>query len=239
MPGYDWSFGGWEPRPRMPRGGGYEWSRPPRETMGRPFGPRDVQYGRWGGGGGYDRGVYGDAYEAYAPGYGGGPPAPRGGPLGRGWGGYGQAFAEEPRGGYARGPFLPDQAYRRHPELDRAPQPRGDRWGYEMDDAGMELSDEQVLDGVRRRLYEDVWLDIDRIDVEVEDGVVTLRGEVDDFLEVRYAWDDAWETPGVRGVVTQLTVRTDEPQGDAHGDLVPQTASGTSAEPSQASGGPG
>jgi BON domain len=232
MPGYDWSFGGWERgRPRR-GGGGYEWSRPPRETMGRPWGPRDVQYGRWEGPGGYDRGVYGEAYEAYSPGprHGGGP---RGAPRGRGWGGYGEAYEEEWQGGYARGPFIPEQAYRRHPELDRAPDPRGSRWGYELDDAGMELSDEQILQSVRRRLYEDVWLDVDRIDVEVEDGVVTLRGEVDDFLEVRYAWDDAWETEGVRGVVTQLTVRADEPQGqvEAHGDLVPQSTHGTTPEP--------
>jgi hypothetical protein len=234
MPGYDWSFGGWEPRPRPRGNAGYEWSRPPRETMGpggQPWGPRDVRYGRWqGGGGGYDRGVYGEAYEAYSPRYDGGMASRGAGPQ-RGWGGYGRQYQEEMGGGYARGPFLPEQVYRRHPELDRAPGPRGDRWGYEMDDTGYDLSDEQILDSVRRRLFEDVWLDVDRIDVEVEDGVVTLRGEVDDFLEVRYAWDDAWETEGVRGVVTQLTVRADEPQPDAHGDLMPQTTSGTSTEP--------
>lgn len=229
MPGYDWSFGGWEPRARPRGNGGYEWNRPPRETMGRPWGPRDVQYGRWEGPAGYDRGVYGDAYEAYAPrGYGRdlGP-----GPRRGGWGGYGEAYQEEWQGGYARGPFVPEHAYRRHPELDHAPGPRGERWGYEMDDTGLELGDAQILEAVRRRLYEDMWLDVDRIDVEVEDGVVTLRGEVDDFLEVRYAWDDAWETEGVRGVVTQLTVRADEPRSVTHGDLVPQTASGTSPEP--------
>lgn len=233
MPGYDWSFGGRGPRPPRPRGG-YEWSRPPYETMGPPMGPRDVQYGRWQGAGGYDRGVYGDAYEAYSQGY-GGQFGPRGAPVQRpGWGGYGQQYREEMQSGYARGPFMPEQAYRQHPELDRAPGPHGARWGYELDDTGMDLGDDQILDAVRRRLYEDVWLDVDRLDVEVEDGVVTLRGEVDDFLEVRYAWDDAWETQGVRGVVTQLTVRTDEPQSTTHGDLMPQTTSGTSSEPTGA-----
>jgi hypothetical protein len=236
MPGYDWSFGGREPRGGARGAGGYEWNRPPRETMGRgarPWGPRDVQYGRWEGPGGYDRGVYGDASEAYSPGYGGGM-GPRAMPPRRGWAGYGQQYQEEWQGGYARGPFLPEHAYRRHPELEQAPSPRGERWGYEMDDAGYDLSDAQILEAVRRRLYEDVWLDVERIDVEVEDGVVTLRGEVDDFLEVRYAWDDAWETEGVRGVVTQLTVRADEPQPAVHGDLVPQTASGTTTEPENA-----
>lgn len=229
MPGYDWSFGGREPRARAR--GGYEWSRPPRETMGRPFGPRDVQYGRWDSPSGYDRGVYGDAYEAYAPGGYGRDIGRAQPPMARGWGGYAAQYEDEWQGGYARAPFIPEQVYRRHPEMNRPPSRRGERWGYEIDDAGMDLPDGQILEMVRRRLYEDVWLDVDRIDVEVEDGVVTLRGEVDDFLEVRYAWDDAWETEGVRGVVTQLVVRADEPRPTTHGDLVPQTASGTSAEP--------
>lgn len=238
MPGYDWSFGGRGPRPPRPRGG-YAWGYP-QETTG-PTGPRDVRYGRWEGGGGYDRGVYGDAYEAYSPGYGGQFAPPRG--PSQGWGGYGRQYRQEMQGGYAqayreggqgyaRGPFLPEQAYRRHPELDRAPGPHGARWGYELDDTGMDLGDDEILDAVRRRLYEDVWLDVERLEVQVEDGVVTLRGEVDDFLEVRYAWDDAWETPGVRGVVTQLTVRVDQGETNPHHDLLPQTTQGTSSEPS-------
>jgi hypothetical protein len=234
MPGYDWGFGGRQPRGRGRGNAGYEWNRPPRETMGfgpgRGPDPRDVRYGRWESPGGYDRGVYGEQYEAYAPrGYDGRGPMPRG----RAWGGYGGDFQEEWQGGYARGPFVPEQAYRRHPELERGPGPRGDRWGYELDDTGEHVSDETVLDAVRRRLYEDIWLDIDRLDVEVEDGVVTLRGEVDDYLEARYAWDDAWETRGVRGVVTRLTVRADQPQAEPHGDLLPQTSPGSSTEPGE------
>jgi len=92
-----------------------------------------------------------------------------------------------------------------------------------MDDTGWDLDDDQILETVRKRLYDDVWLDVDRIDVEVEDGVVTLRGEVDDFMEARYAWDDAWEADGVRGVVNNLTVRADQPH-DSHGDVVVQAA---------------
>ena len=51
--------------------------------------------------------------------------------------------------------------------------------------------------------------------------MVTLTGEVDDFMQARYAWDDAWESAGVRGVVNNLTVRTDVPRDEM--DL-PQTA---------------
>jgi len=51
---------------------------------------------------------------------------------------------------------------------------------------------------------------------------VTLTGDVGDFMEARYAWDDAWESPGVRGVINNLTVRTDLPH-PAHQDVVPQS----------------
>jgi hypothetical protein len=167
----------------------------------------------WRGPRGYDRGVYGGAYEGHRGAY---PERGR-------WGGYGGEYAAEP--------FLPAETYRRHPELDRAPGTRGGRWGYELDDAGADLDDRQILAAVRRRLYEDVWLDVDRLDVEVEDGVVTLSGEVDDYMEARYAWDDAWETEGVRGVVNHLAVRVDRPDAEPHGDLLPQSTHGTRTEP--------
>ena len=213
MRGYDeWGYGGagvppWARGPRQARPGG--WPPPP--------------------GWGYDRGLYGDAHPGPAPGGYGAEYRGYGRPS-QSRGGYGGEYH-----GYARDPFLPEHAYRRHPELDMPPE-RGPRWGYELDDTGAEMGDAQVLDGVRRRLYEDVWLDVDRIDVAVEDGVVTLTGEVDDFLEARYAWDDAWETRGVRGVVNQLVVRTDRPH-DQHGDALPQDAQGTRTEPTESPGG--
>ncbi len=71
------------------------------------------------------------------------------------------------------------------------------------------LDDEDIREAVRENLFQDSYIDPGRIDVNVDRGVVTLRGEVDDFLEARYAWDDAWESPGVRGVINHLTVRTD------------------------------
>lgn len=62
-----------------------------------------------------------------------------------------------------------------------------------------------------RRLRYDDWVDERRIRVSVEAGVVLLTGEVDDFIESRYAWDDAWETAGVRGVINHLTAREPRP----------------------------
>lgn len=161
-------------------------------------------------------------------------PAQHAGPQGGGWRGYDREVLDAEYGGgggggggYAQQPFMPEEAYRRHPEYARPPAARGDRWGYELDDTGDDLDDDDVLEAVRARLYEDVWLDVDRINVEVEDGVVTLTGEVDDFLEARYAWDDAWETQGVRGVINHLAVRTDQPAEQPHGDVVPQTSQGS------------
>jgi osmotically-inducible protein OsmY len=120
---------------------------------------------------------------------------------------------------------MPEEAYRRHPEYNQPPQHRGmDTVGYGFSAAVDEdLSDDEILHGVRARLQQDRWLDADSINVEVEDGVVTLTGEVGDFMEARYAWDDAWETPGVHGVLNSLTVRTDLPH-EPHGDVLPQSA---------------
>jgi hypothetical protein len=209
--------------------GGYTYGGGQRR-QGGGYGPGNrggAMYGgsleRWGGGGyqAYDRGIYGEDYPGPAnwsgsrggTGYiGGGGRASQGRGYDRGWGGGGE---------FARAPFMPEEAYRRHPEYDQ-PQ-HSQLWdAYGVDDEE-DLSDDDVREWVRRRMASDAWLDPDRIEVEVEDGVVTLTGEVDDFLEARYAWDDAWESPGVRGVVNNLTVRTDL-VAETHGDVVPQSS---------------
>jgi hypothetical protein len=83
------------------------------------------------------------------------------------------------------------------------------------------ISDDALREEVREALFHDTWIEPDRIELEVQDGVVTLKGEVRDFMEARYAWDDVWDTPGVRGVVNQLTVR---PDGAGEDSGLPQTA---------------
>ena len=77
---------------------------------------------------------------------------------------------------------------------------RGSRRG------GVHLADDEIREAVREYLFKDSFVDPNAVEVEVEDGVVTLRGEVADFMQARYVWDDAWETPGVRGVINHLTV---------------------------------
>ena len=215
MARYDRGFGG-------PRGG---WRG--QGGMGRGFPepgypPFEGPYRRAYGDAWRDRGLYGGAYEEYG-GYPGGPS------RGEYYGGRGGERPSRQRGydagwggGYAREPFIPDEAYRRHPEYRQEHRPR--EWeGYEREYGGDEPGDDEVREAVHRRMAADAWLDPARIDVQVEDGVVTLTGEVDDYMEARYAWDDAWEANGVRGVINNLTVRTDQPR-EPHGDVVVQSA---------------
>jgi hypothetical protein len=186
--------GGWTYHAHMDRGAGDPWR---------------------GGRGGWDRGQYGGAYEEDS-GY---PGAPMRGDY------YGAGRTSQERGydaGYAREPFMPEEAYRRHPEYRQAPHRR--EWEAHQHDFGDdELGDDEIREAVYARMHADAWLEPERIDVQVEDGVVTLTGEVDDFLKARYAWDDAWEADGVRGVVNNLTVRADEPRDEPHGDIVAQS----------------
>jgi hypothetical protein len=66
--------------------------------------------------------------------------------------------------------------------------------------------DDAVRGDVEDALFYDTWVDAEAIAVEVKDGVVTLRGELPDFNEIRYATDDAWDVDGVRGVHCELRV---------------------------------
>ncbi len=92
-------------------------------------------------------------------------------------------------------------------------------------------TDDELKEEVAEALFYDTWVDADAITVEVSDGIVTLRGELPDYDEIRYATDDAWDVEGVRGVRSELSVgesgertgqraaepRTVEPQAAAPG----------------------
>ena len=67
-------------------------------------------------------------------------------------------------------------------------------------------ADSELREEVEEALFYDTWVDADAIEVEVKDGVVTLRGELPSFEEIRYATDDAWDVDGVVGVRSELTV---------------------------------
>ena len=67
-------------------------------------------------------------------------------------------------------------------------------------------SDAEISQEVEDTLFYDTWVDADAITVTVDDGVVTLRGVLPSFEELRYAVDDAWDVDGVRGVRSELDV---------------------------------
>ena len=205
---YDWEL-------RRPEGFGmgygYEYRRTGAPGYRRPRGgvPRrgGYRYGR-GMAGGYPRGMR-SGYERRSPlGY-------EGEFAGRGWGGRVDYDVEvTSRAGMRSGRTPPDRWPGVGHDVDMRPSLERD------------MTDEEIREAVLENLFQDTWVDPERIEVEVDRGVVTLSGEVRDFMEARYAWDDAWETAGVRGVINNLTVRTDRPQESME---LPQTTGSNKA----------
>lgn len=66
--------------------------------------------------------------------------------------------------------------------------------------------DDELKHDVEEALFYDTWVNADAIIVEVVRGVVTLRGTLPDYDEVRFAADDAWDVEGVHGVRCELQV---------------------------------
>lgn len=138
------------------------------------------------------------------------------GPSGRGFGpgnpgragGYGGDFRPHPGMGggrvvLERGSFDDDGAWSTGPVFGPA------RYGlgpYHQRLRSRRRPDDDVRKDVEEALFYDTWVDAEAITVQVQDGVVTLRGELPDYQEVRYATDDAWDVEGVRGVHCQLSV---------------------------------
>jgi hypothetical protein len=176
-----------------------------------------------------DQGRFGGGERGYSSGFRDDWNGPRGQSRGGGWGGErGRDRYDSP--GPAE-PFMPEAAYLRHPEYDRPQRQMSERWPSEASGSqgGYELmDDEDIRLAVCQNLFQDNWVDAERINVDVDDGIVTLTGDVDDFLEARYAWDDAWETSGVRGVVNHIHVRVDD-VGDGSAMEKP-SASGTASK---------
>ncbi|HBG82066.1 TPA: transporter [candidate division CPR2 bacterium] len=68
------------------------------------------------------------------------------------------------------------------------------------------LDDEEVDTLVRDILFWDSWVDSGKVDIIVKEGIVTLKGTVQNQLEKRAAGDDAWDTPGVRDVMNEIEI---------------------------------
>jgi osmotically-inducible protein OsmY len=67
-----------------------------------------------------------------------------------------------------------------------------------------DVTDQSIADAVVAALERNAYVDPDRINVEVEDGVVTLSGRVPDVMAYRAAYDAARYTVGVVNVSNNL-----------------------------------
>jgi osmotically-inducible protein OsmY len=72
----------------------------------------------------------------------------------------------------------------------------------------------EVVQG-ERRLVRDIDEAVGRIDIRVDQQVVTLDGEVPSLAHKRIAGVLAWWVPGSRDVINGLGVTADEPESDA------------------------
>lgn len=66
-------------------------------------------------------------------------------------------------------------------------------------------SDADMSDEISRSLRRRIPLAADKVHIDVADGVVTLRGNVDFYSDRLQAEKSAWMTEGVRNVVNSLT----------------------------------
>lgn len=72
---------------------------------------------------------------------------------------------------------------------------------------GYGRSDEFIREDVCERLTQDPWIDASEIEVEVRDGVVTLKGTVDSRQTKRTAEEVIDSVAGIKDVANQLRVR--------------------------------
>lgn len=73
-------------------------------------------------------------------------------------------------------------------------------------DVGEELSDAKLETKVKRHLYSELGKRARKIEVEVTDGVVSLRGQVPDESRKQIALDTTRKTAGVKEVIDLLKV---------------------------------
>jgi len=67
-------------------------------------------------------------------------------------------------------------------------------------------NDEELKDNLITIMEKDVLVNPKKFRIEVRQGIVTLRGQVDSPIEKSAAEKDCWYTPGVVDVVNKLTI---------------------------------
>lgn len=188
----------------------------------------------------FDRGDFGEGFEGDAPGSRGGWSGGMrgydpGAEFGRGDGyaggrGYGGTNYDVDRGSYTGGRGFGSRsrgaAFRQGEWESSPPESRGGHASEPAEEYGparygygpyyhrlrqRRRPDRELREEIEETLFFDTWVDAEAITVMVEDGVVTLRGTLPSYEELRYAVDDAWDVDGVRGVRSELLV--DEERG--------------------------
>lgn len=117
-------------------------------------------------------------------------------------------------GRFDRGPYAPDLRPRPGYDFEAAsyvpPVYGPERYGlgpYHERLRRRRRDDAELRDEVKDALFYDTWVDAEAIDVAVDDGIVTLTGDLPSYEEIRYATDDAWDVDGVVGVRSELRLR--------------------------------
>ncbi|MCL5961265.1 MAG: BON domain-containing protein [Chloroflexi bacterium] len=67
--------------------------------------------------------------------------------------------------------------------------------------------DAEIKRDIEDSLFWDTWVDAGKVQVEVENGLVTLTGTAASIVEKRAAEDDAWDVPGVIDVRNKVCIR--------------------------------
>lgn len=67
-------------------------------------------------------------------------------------------------------------------------------------------TDRELQEMVQSELTLEPGIDIDEVQVEVWDGIVTLTGQVPSRTEIHFAERSVMRVPGVRAVINQLSV---------------------------------
>jgi hypothetical protein len=183
------------------REGGYGQSgRSEGERYGQGWGQQGQQWGQGGygqggyGQGGYSQGGYGQSF----------------GQGSYGQGGYGQGGYSQGQGGYSRSGYGQDYG---QSDYDRGFTPRG--YSYTSfvvgrftgrGPKGYKRSDERIREEVSEELTRHPEIDASEIEVQAQNGEVTLTGKVEDRHQKRLAEDIAERCSGVNDVHNQLKV---------------------------------
>jgi osmotically-inducible protein OsmY len=162
--------------------GGFREGRSEGERYGQGWGQQGQQWGQGGYGQSYGQGGYGQ-------------------------GGYGQ-------GGYTRSGFSPGQEYGfGQSDYERGFMPRGISYTSIVygrfsgrGPKGYRRSDDRIREDVSEELTRHPEIDASEIDVQVQNGEVTLTGKVEDRHQKRLAEDLAERCSGVNDVHNQLKV---------------------------------